>query len=149
MPSILDTLIENREMIQPNHATTLGTCHGGNVLKWMDEVGAMAAMRFAGEPCVTAHINQVSFERPIEVGDTAFIRAYVYDAGKTSVRVRIEVFRENPLSGERQQTTQSNFVYVAIDEERTPTAVPELALDGERERDLQASARSGENPQRE
>lgn len=145
MTDLLDTYIENRELVQPNHANNLDTAHGGNVLKWMDVVGAMSAMRFAGEPCVTAHINQVNFERPIGVGDIALIQAYVYAAGRTSVRVRIRVFRENPLSGETEQTTESYFVYVAIDEQRTPTPVPELTAPTEHERELREEALAGEH----
>ncbi len=38
MTDLLETLIENREMVQPNHANMLGTAHGGNVMKWMDEI---------------------------------------------------------------------------------------------------------------
>lgn len=144
MPRLSDTLIENREMVQPHHANNLATAHGGNVMKWMDEVGAMAAMRFAGEACVTAHINQLNFERPIRVGDTAFIRAYVYDAGRTSVKVRIAAFREDPRTGEREETTESYFVYVAIDADHRPTEVPELRAQTDRERKLQAEALDGE-----
>ena len=144
MARLSDTLIENREMVQPNHANNLETAHGGNVLKWMDEVGAMSAMRFAGEACVTAHISQVNFERPIFVGDTAFIRAYVYETGRTSVRVRIAAFRENPHTGERERTTESHFIFVAIDDDHEPTPVPDLEVVTSEERELQEAALAGE-----
>ena len=140
MIRLLDTLIENRNMVQPHHGNNLHTAHGGNVLKWMDEVGAMSAMRFAGKPCVTAHINQVDFERPIHVGDTVFIRAYVYEAGRTSVRVRIKAFREDPLTGKREKTTESFFVYVAIDESHQPTGVPTLEVLDDQEMTLREEA---------
>lgn len=142
---LLKTRIENREMVQPNHANSLDTAHGGNVLHWMDEVGAMSAMRFAGETCVTARINQVNFERPIQVGDVALIRAYVYEAGKTSVRVRLQTFRENLRTGEHEKTTESYFVYVAIDGDRTPTTVPELMVESEEAERLREEALAGEN----
>ncbi|MDG5775366.1 acyl-CoA thioesterase [Haloarculaceae archaeon H-GB2-1] len=144
MPDLVDTIIENRWIVQPNHANTLGTAHGGTVLKWMDEVGALSAMRFAGENCVTARMDQVNFKRPIDVGDTALIEAYVYDAGSSSVKVRLRAFRENPRTGESELTTESYSVYVAIDEERRPTSVPELTVstaEGERK---QEQARNGE-----
>ncbi len=127
MTDLLETVIENRVIVQPNHANSLGTAHGGNVLKWMDEIGGLSAMRFAGETCVTARMDQVNFRRPIQVGDTALIEAYVYDAGETSVRVRIRAARENPRSGETERTTESFAVYVAIDDDRRPTPVPELS----------------------
>jgi len=141
---LLDTRVTNRWLVQPNHANSLETAHGGNVLKWMDEVGAMSAMRFAGEACVTARINQVNFERPIPVGKTALIDSYVYAAGRTSVRVRLQAFREDPRSGEIEQTTESYFVYVAIDEGRTPTAVPELTVSTDEGERLREEAREGE-----
>jgi len=65
MSDLLDTYIENCERVQPTDANNYGTAHGGFVTKWMDEVGALSAIRFAGESCVTASIDQMSFERPI------------------------------------------------------------------------------------
>lgn len=138
MGELLETFIEDRNRIQPNHANNLGTAHGGYVLRWMDEVGAMSAMRFAGEPCVTAHINSVDFESPLELGDIALIEAYAYAAGRTSVRVRVRVYGEDPFTGARELTTESYFVFVAIDEARSPIAVPELTVsteEGERLRE--------------
>ncbi|MFB6124502.1 MAG: acyl-CoA thioesterase [Halanaeroarchaeum sp.] len=135
MPALTDTSIENRWIVQPNHANIVDTAHGGNVVKWMDEVGAMAAMRFAGETCVTVRMNSVDFERPIATGDVALIDAYVYEAGRTSVRVRLRAYREDPRTGERERTSESYFVYVAIDEDRNTVEVPDLTVetaDGER-----------------
>ena len=126
---LLDTFIENRNRIQPNHANNLGTAHGGNVLKWMDEVGAMSAMRFAGHSCVTAHIDQADFQLPLQIGDIALVEAYVYDAGRTSVRVRVRAHGEDPLTGDSSVTTESYFVFVAVDDEWQPVAVPELTVE--------------------
>jgi acyl-CoA hydrolase len=131
-------------MVQPNHANSLGSVHGGNVLKWMDEVGAMAAMRFAGNSCVTAHINRLDFRRPIQVGDTALVEAYVYRAGRTSVSVRLQAYREDLRTGERKPTTESYFVYVAIDEDGEPTPVPDLTVESDPDERLREAALEGE-----
>jgi len=128
MVDLLDTFIEDRNRVQPHHANNLGTAHGGNVLRWMDETGAMSAMRFAGHPCVTAHIASVDFERPLELGEIALTEAYVYAAGRTSVRTRVRVHGEDPLTGDREVTTESYFVFVAVDEDRQPVPVPELTV---------------------
>lgn len=144
MTELMDTYIENRWIVQPNHANNLQTAHGGNVLKWMDDAGAMSAMRFAKKACVTARINQVNFERPIHVGDITLIRSYVYRTGRTSVRVRLKAFREDPQSGECEETTGSYFVYVAIDDEGRPSPVPELTTESAEAEDLQERALEGE-----
>lgn len=140
MPAVMDTYLENREMVQPNHANPHGVAHGGNVMRWMDEVGVMAAMRFAGETCVTARMDRVNFSRPVPIGDAALIKAYVYDAGETSMNVRIRAFTETVTTGEREPTTDSHFVYVAVGDDGQPTAVPELTVESERGRELREAA---------
>ncbi|MFD1599262.1 acyl-CoA thioesterase [Halobellus rarus] len=140
MIALEDTYIENRVLVQPNDTNNNDTAHGGNVVKWMDEVGAMSAMRFAGETVVTAQMEGVDFHRPIPRGNTALIESYVYDAGTTSVSVYLRVFSEDPLSGETELTTESHFVYVAIDEDNAPTPVPDLDVSSERAIELRDAA---------
>ena len=96
MVTISDTYIENRERIQPNDTNNYGDAHGGNIMRWMDEIGALCAMRHAGETCVTAYVNNLDFKRPIPQGDTCVSTGYVYAVGRTSLRVRLQAFREIP-----------------------------------------------------
>ena len=144
MATVSDTYIENRERVQPDDANNYGTAHGGNVAKWMDEVGAMSAMRHAGATCVTARINRLDFERPVPRGDICVIESYAYATGRTSVRVRLRAYREAPRTGEREQTTESYFVFVAVDDDMRPTEVPDLTLGSDRCRELRDEALDGE-----
>ena len=140
MPTVLETHIRNRFRVQPNHANNLETLHGGNLMKWLDEVGAMSAMRFAGETCVTARVNDLDFVRPIPVGETALTESYVYDAGRTSVHVAVRAWREAPRTGEREKTTESAFTFVAVDEDGRPVSVPDLEVETEEGRELRERA---------
>ncbi len=144
MATVTETYIENRERVQPNDTNNYDTAHGGNVVKWMDEVGAISAMRHAGETCITAHIDELDFERPVPRGDTCVIESYVYAVGRTSLRVRLQAYREAPRTGERERTADSRFVFVAVDEAGDPTPVPELAVESERDRALREAALSNE-----
>jgi acyl-CoA hydrolase len=135
MPTLASTHLTNRYRVQPNHANNYDTAHGGIVMKWLDEIGAMSAMRFAGEACVTARMDGLNFRRPIPVGDIALTEAYVYDAGRTSVKVRVRAERENPITGETELTTEGHFVFVAVIDGE-PTSVPELAVETDAEREL-------------
>jgi acyl-CoA hydrolase len=144
--TISNTYIENRKQVQPNDTNNHGTAHGGNVAKWMDEVGVMSAMRHAGETCVTARINRLDFERPIPRGDVCVIESYAYATGETSIRVRLQAFREDIQAGEREQTTESYFIFVAVDEEMRPTPVPDLEVGSDRCRELRDVALAGEDP---
>jgi acyl-CoA hydrolase len=144
MASVSDTHLRNRERIQPNATNNYGSAHGGNIMRWMDEVGALAAMRHAGESCVTAHVSDLDFQRPIPQGETCLVSGYAYATGRTSIRVRVQAFHEDPRTGDREQTTDSAFVFVAVDAEGTPTPVPDLAVDTERDERLRDEALAGE-----
>lgn len=144
MVDLMDTFIEDRNRIQPHHANNLGSAHGGNILKWMDEVGAMSALRCAGNECVTAHINSVDFDQPLDIGDIALVEGYAYATGRTSIRVRIRAYGENPRTGERELTTESYFVFVALDENHRPTEVPDLTVSTDKGKELQEQALADE-----
>ena len=142
MPTLSETHITNRQRVQPNHANNYEAVHGGNLMKWMDEVGAMSAMRFAGETCVTAAVDEFSFERPIPTGETALIEAFVFSAGRTSARVFLRAYREDPRSGDRQQTTAACFTFVAVDDDGRPVGVPSLTVETDEEVRLRDEART-------
>lgn len=144
MPTVESTYIENRERILPNQTNNHDTAHGGIVMKLMDEIAGMAAMRVAGEPCVTARVNGLDFQRPIPRGDIAVIEAWAYDTGRSSVRIRLLVDRENPLTGERERTCESTFVFVAVDDEGGPIEVPKLEVASERGEELREAGRRAE-----
>jgi acyl-CoA hydrolase len=144
MASVMDTFIENRAHVQPTHTNPHQTVHGGNVVKWMDEVGAMSAMRHAGTSCLTAHIDDLDFERSVPMGDICVVESYVYAVGRTSLRLRVQAFREKPHTGERERTVDSRFVFVAVDEDGRPTEVPELAVETDRGERLREEAIAGE-----
>jgi acyl-CoA hydrolase len=140
MANVSETYIENRHRVQPNHANNYGSVHGGNVMKWMDEVGALSAMRLAGTTCVTASVDDLDFERPVPTGDTVVIESFAFESGRTSVRVHLQAYREDPRSGEREPTTASQFVFVALDEDGKPTEVPDVTAASGRCRELREQA---------
>lgn len=140
MPTPSATYIENRKRIQPHQTNNHDTAHGGVVMRLMDEIGAMSAMRFAGQTCVTARVETLAFLRPIPRGDIARVESWVYEAGRTSVRVRLLVDREDPRTGEGERTSASRFVFVAVDDAGDPRPVPELTVETDRDRDLRERA---------
>ena len=141
MPDLLSTRITNRWVVRSSDANHLGTAHGGSIVKWMDEVGGMAAVRFAGKWCVTAHIDSVDFIRPIQVEDAVRVEGYVYDAGETSVEVHVEAHVEDLRTGEGELASEANLVYVAVDDDGDPSPVPKLEVETEEGARLQREAR--------
>jgi hypothetical protein len=48
------TFAESAQLVLPQHANSLSITFGGQVMKWMENVAAVSASRFARVPIVTA-----------------------------------------------------------------------------------------------
>lgn len=138
--TLADSYTEMTELLLPNDTNNLGRALGGAVLHWMDLCGAVSAMRFSNQQCVTAAMDHVDFISPIDQGEVAVIEAYVFGTGTTSVDVKVDVRAENPRDGEERKTTTSFFTFVALDDDGQPTGVPELVCETDAEVDLREQA---------
>lgn len=107
----------------PNQANVHGTVFGGHILRWFDEVGAMAAVRHCRQPVVTALIDAVAFEAPLRIGDFAIVRAQVTRAWTTSMELHATVHAEHPLTGEYRRVAEAFLTFVAVDDESRPQPV--------------------------
>lgn len=139
--TLMDSYTEMTELLLPNDTNNLGRALGGAVLHWMDICGAIAAMRFSNQQCVTASMDHVDFISPIDLGEVATVEAFVFDTGRTSIDVKVNVRAEDPKEGEERETTTSFFTFVALDEAGTPTPVPKLECPDENQESLRDSAR--------
>ena len=114
------------QLMHPEHANLLGNVHGGWIMKLVDEAGALACMRHAQKKVVTVAIDSMTFRQPIKIGDLIVLNAEVTYTGRTSMEAEVQVLAENPITGERTHTNNAYLVYVALDDEGKPTAVPPL-----------------------
>ena len=126
----------NTELVFPTHTNHYGTIFGGRVLELMDMTGALAAMRFANEDAVTASIEAVDFKKPIQTGDIVELKAKVIYTARTSMVVKVDVFRVGKLSPGKDFTCRGYLVFVAVDADGQPRAVPTLKLVTEEDEEL-------------
>jgi acyl-CoA hydrolase len=135
-----DSHTEMTELLLPDNTNMLGRALGGTILRWMDVCGAIAAMRFANRPCVTASIDHVDFIAPIDVGEIVSVTAYVFNTGETSIDVKVDVQAEDAMTGDERAATASFLTYVAVDDDGTPVPVPALNCTTDEETQLRAEA---------
>lgn len=134
-------VVRSTGFVFPNETNHHGTMFGGRVLERMDQTGAIAAARFAHTAVVTAAMEAVSFRHPIRAGMIIETVARVVYTGRTSMIVRVDVFAEHQLTGERRCATTGYLTMVALDAAGAPTSVPPLAVETEEERaDYHAAA---------
>jgi acyl-CoA hydrolase len=140
MPTLLETKVETRRHIFPGQTNTMATAHGGDVLKWMEQVAAMSAMRFAGADAITAGMDAIEFRRPIPQGAIALLDAYVVESGESSVTTRVRCYAEDRHTAERDLATQAKSISVAVDDDGETLAVPDLTVESEQGERLLAEA---------
>ena len=131
--SIAASRITLSQMMSPQDANNFGNVHGGVIMKQADEAGALTAMRHAQAPTVTVAVDSMTFVEPILVGNLVLFNAELTYVGRTSMEVRVEVIRENPLTGEQSVSNTAYFVYVALDDTGRPRPVPPIAFASEAE----------------
>ena len=112
------------EIVYPENTNSQGTLFGGHALSLMDRLAFIVASRFARMPVVTARSEKVEFRSPVKQGELVELIGTVVDVGRTSLRVEIEMHREDLLSGDRSLCTTGEFVMVAVDDDGRPAPIP-------------------------
>lgn len=126
-----ETQVTLAQLMMPKDANFLGFIHGGIIMKLIDEAAGVAAFRFCRRDVVTAHIDQIDFHHPVEVGGLVTLRASVNYAGRTSMEVGVRVESEDLVTGGIIHTNSAYLVMVALDRHRNPVEVPTLVPETE------------------
>ncbi|HNB50788.1 MAG TPA: acyl-CoA thioesterase [Anaerolineales bacterium] len=114
------------QLMNPEHANNHGNVHGGWIMKLIDEAGGLACMRHAQRRVVTVEVDNLTFRKPILLGNLVTVTAEVSFVGRTSMEVEAQVFAEDVIRGTKTHTHTAYLVYVALDAEGRPTPVPPL-----------------------
>lgn len=148
--TVAESRVQLVQFMRLEHANALGNVHGGEIMKLVDEAGALAAMRHARTVVVTVAMDSMTFTEPIRIGAVLTVSAELTYAGSTSMEAQVEVIAENPITGERKHTNTAYLVYVALDESGRPKRVPPLiaTTDEERAKLAAGAARQAERKRR-
>jgi acyl-CoA hydrolase len=125
---------EYYEICLPNDTNTLGNMLGGHVMHLVDLCGAIAAIRHARCPVVTASVDQMTFLHPIQVGELVRLKSQVNRVFRTSMEVGVKVWVENLQTGTIKHTSSAYLTFVAVDEKGKRVAVPPVVPETDEER---------------
>ena len=114
-----------RTLAMPADANAAGDIFGGWVMAQMDlACGIRAAERAKGR-VVTAAVKEMSFAKPVKIGDTLGVYTHVTHVGRTSMTLKVEAWAQRYLTEIMEKVTDAEFVMVALDREGRPTPVPQ------------------------
>ncbi len=111
------------EIVYPEDTNSQGTLFGGHALSLMDRLAFIVGSRFTRMAVVTACSEKVEFKSPVKQGELIDLTGTVVDVGRTSLRIRIEMHREDLLTGDRSVCTTGEFVMVAVGEDGRPAPI--------------------------
>ena len=123
-----ESLTEQQYLICPAHINHYGRLFGGQLLKWIDEVAGIVAIRHCGGTVTTVAIDNLQFRAPAYTGDMIVLRGWVTCVGRTSMEIRVDTYREQ-MNGQRELINEAYINMVAIDCKGRPVEVPEIAIE--------------------
>jgi acyl-CoA hydrolase len=138
-PAAASGVVLARQMEIPD-ANLAGNVHGGSVMKLADTAAGLAAAKHCEGLAVTAAMDEMSFLEPVYLGDVVTVKAMVNEAWRTSMEVGVRVEAENVVTGRKVHTSSAYLVFVALDEQGRPRAVPPVLARNDEERQRQHEA---------
>ncbi|MEO5668202.1 MAG: acyl-CoA thioesterase [Bdellovibrionota bacterium] len=128
-----ETETRSRKLVMPDQINADGRLFGGQMMSWIDKIAAMTAQLHSNSEVVTASIDSLTFLAPVSLGDHVILVGRMVYVGRTSMEIRVDVWKENPIKGERAKCTQAYLTFVAIDKNGKALPVPRLKLSTEKE----------------
>ena len=114
-----------RTLAMPADANAAGDIFGGWVMAQMDLACGMRAAERARGRVVTAAVKEMSFAKPMKIGDTLGIYTHISRVGRTSMVLKVEAWAQRYLSEVMERVTYADIIMVALDENGKPKPVPE------------------------
>lgn len=131
---VADSAADMLQVVLPNDTNPLGNALGGTVMHWIDLVAAITAYRHSRRPVVTVSMDRLDFREPIRLGHIVSLKARLHYVGRTSMEVGVDVFAEDPRTGQQRQTSSALVTYVALNDSGKPMPAPPLILTTDEER---------------
>ncbi|MBT2720831.1 acyl-CoA thioesterase [Bacillus sp. ISL-46] len=124
----------------PNDVNNHNTLFGGRLMSDLDQVASVSAARHSRKECVTVSTDSVDFLNPINTTDSVCFESYVTWTGTTSMEVFVKIIAEDLKSGDRRIAATALLTFVALDQHKRPTEVPQVIPETEEERKLHETA---------
>ncbi|MFO1024405.1 MAG: acyl-CoA thioesterase [Acetobacteraceae bacterium] len=109
-----------RTVAMPADTNPHGDIFGGWIMSLMDVAAGVAAGTHAQGRVATAAVSNLSFLRPVKVGDVVCVYTHVVKTGRSSITIGVETWVLRQNRGARERVTFAEFVMVAVDETGRP-----------------------------
>ena len=139
--TVSETAVVVSQMMTPQDVNLAGNVHGGVIMRLIDNVAAIVAVRHAKTNIVTASIDRLDFHSPIYAGNLVTFKASLNLVGRSSMEIGVRVETENLMTGEIRHTASAYLTFVALDKFGKPITIPPLILKSEADKRRNSQAK--------
>ena len=118
-----DGLLHMVDMVFPPQTNHYGTLFGGDALRMLGKAAFVTATRHTRAVMVMAASDRVDFTAPVREGEMIELIGRVLMTGRSSVRVRVELWGEDLLTAARHRAASAEFVMVAVGPDARPMPI--------------------------
>jgi len=118
-----ESLVVKNELLMPNDTNMFNNLMGGKMMYWMDICAGISAQKHSGSLAVTASVDNISFNQPIELGSLVTLTGQVTRSFNSSMEVFIQVIAEN-----FQNLAELCVLAIGLQEMKKTQQEPELTL---------------------
>jgi len=132
--AVRESISEYSELALPNDANGLGNVLGGKVMHLVDLAGALAALRHARRPVVTASVDHMNFLHPVKIGQLILLKSSVNRVFRSSMEIGVKVWVEDLQTGAVRHTSSAYLTFVALDATGQTVPIPPVIPETEDEK---------------
>ena len=109
-------LLTLQVIAMPRDTNPHGDIYAGWLMGQMDLAAATAAGQISKGRATTVAIDRVEFLSPVSVGDQVSCYTELLDTGRSSMKIKVEVFVTDARANQTRKVTEGTFIYVAIND---------------------------------
>ena len=100
----------------PRDTNPNGDIFAGWLISQMDMAAATAASQVSKGRATTVVMERVEFLSPVTVGDQVSCYTELLDTGRSSMKIKVEVYVTDARANQTRKVTETVFIYVAIND---------------------------------
>ncbi|KAM4795760.1 acyl-coenzyme A thioesterase 9, mitochondrial-like [Rhinophrynus dorsalis] len=144
-----DAKFKSLEICHPQQRNIFNRIFGGFLMRKAYELAWATACSFGGSRPYVVAVDDIMFQRPVEIGSLLFLSCQVCYTENNYIQVRVHSEVSDPNTRDHHTTNIFHFTYMY--EKEVPQIVPQtygesmLYLDGKRHFDAAIKSRNGQN----
>lgn len=120
---VADSATECSKIIRQEDINGQHRLFGGRLMEWIDEVGALTAIRHCGGLVTTLAVDQLMFKHGAFLNQVVVLSGRVTYVGNTSMEVRVDTYVEEIPTGKRVAINHAYLIFVHVDDSGKPIPI--------------------------